>query len=614
MIYLKKHIDRQSGEEFAILDGDTYYSRVKIANAGFTWYSNISMGERFWRMKNEDFKRNLQNILPKLKELNVDTSGYPDLNNTQSEPNVKTEESKDNTVNNQSNPNKTSKIVTDKTSFDEKSEGMYEPNPGVKYMGFPIKAGICKTDYIIPDSGDKIDIIVDRSYVKGRRGIPKYKFRLFYKEWAIGSMAVDSTGTWQSGRPLFNEEDFIENYINEKIPSIFDKDKPTKGYSNYLNAKNLEKRDPEIKELIEAWNQRFEKNYSEEYLKNLTSKYIPNKYISLNEQGFEGDFPVKVDIISNYLTVKTDLDDSLAPSPAFLGQITLNGKYLTFDDISNAIDKLLQSEEAKKAYIEYLKSFPYSKESKEKANFEMKEIISMIGNSFDIPFFKAKLIERDFIRQNKRDKRLDSGFVPQEEVNYIVDDKVIRDAVYSRRINNPDSFYTILAYFLMRKVRQTAGWGVVLTSDIDYWVRLAQKFGLNINVKDVYDYLDKLAYMMSVDITGKDPEKERREQSRKYYENQDRGNSGNFQGVRQDDRALDEFVSFAVSQGFNEDEARKNPKITWRQMALKLHPDRNIGNVNATEMFTRMQNLYDNLPDIYKKANNWYARSKFARN
>src|ERR1035441_5373384 len=90
-----------------------------------------------------------------------------------------------------------------------------------------------------------------------------------------------------------------------------------------------------------------------------------------------------------------------------------------------------------------------------------------MSNSIDVEYYKREMMIRQFVRPRKSKKDFAPGMVPQSDFTLIIDDKAIREHTFARgkASNDPDFFFTAIAYNLMRIKHHNISFVPILLDD-----------------------------------------------------------------------------------------------------------------------------------------------------
>jgi hypothetical protein len=592
MLILQKGINTRNNIPIVYIKGDTFNIRNQLGKngLGLNWYGV----EKMWWI----YENNLsQSIISGLNKLGIDISVITNISQQQ------TDTSKTNSpiINKPEFQKPTnSPSLTNKTDTDKDA-------PSEKYYGFKVKENIysISTKLKVDEIEYNFNIIMDRNYLTGKRKQPRYIYNVLYNGKLIGTLTEKPMliGTYN--------EDQLALEIPKKIQARFDAKEKSKIYRAFKIDQELAQRDPELTEFLKTWYDiKYDKNKNvDEFVKNK----IPDRTVKIDEIGYEGNFPIKLELLSNTIYVYPNVNHPLAPHEKILTTIEILPEIRNIKQLNQYIDKKIIDDDTKikERYIEYLKSFPYKQEEQKASEKSMNVIVDMIGKNFDVDFFKNKLVEYGYIRPNKRTKQQGEGMVPQGSIKYVLDDNKIRDDVYGSKLRNqPEYFYAVLAYYLMRKVRNITSWTeIMLVTWMESWVNLANRYNKNLVFKDIDNYLGQLVKLIYRNLYKQEAPKDRTESYEDFYNwfNEDQGTSGE-QKTRPSGNALNIFVQFATKLGINSDVARNKPRSAYRELSKKYHPDLNPNNLEATEIMKILNALYHALPGDVIEANNWWQK------
>ena len=564
----------------------TYPIKDKLKNLGFKWYNT----DRWWAKKEDP------SVLPQINALGIDISDINQSSQKQEPENPQIKEKNEEQI----------PELTNKTDSDEgKMDSHYNAIPSERYYGFKIKQNIYQTDIIVNVDGKQVPltIIMDRSYNKGRRKIPSYKYTIKYKNRAIWDKRVKASSEWGT----YNEDEMAQNLPNS-IQKLVDEKKLL--YKSIIEQLNLDKRDPEFTKIIDDWENADYKNR-----KSFIYDYIKQKQVPILNPEYKGLYDVSLNSLGHSIYVETKVDHPLAPREVTLKSFMIPSTIQNLEQFEQLVDKFLleNQKEIEERYLKYLKSFPYKKEEETKSRGQMSEVIDMIGKNFDTEFFKNKLSELGYIRPSKKVKKEERipGFVPKDKIKWVLEDKKIRNDAY-RYTQNPNEFYSTIAYWILRKARNITSWtDMMLVTAIDHWYKLAKKYGHEIKYENIEKYFDTISSNLYKELFYRDPPKSRTENYEDFYNNFYGNEPKNTSYTST--RALENFVSFVTNLGITQEQAKTNPKSVYRQLSLKLHPDRNPNNPEAEQKFKQLSVLYNQLPTEMIRASNWYQKIIFSQ-
>lgn len=604
---LKKGIHTGTNKAIIYTEGNTYPIKDHLKNMGFSWYG----AKKFWWLYETKL---LPDKLDTLKKLGVDVSEIAGqtASNAPSSSVQSPAPSSPATISNQPKPEKVdSEIVrTDKTTnIDQHS-----------YVSFPINPKIYQTQVQVEANGQtySLDIIVGRHKdSKYTKTIPMYSFGVYYDKSLLRRYEKQAEGRWSKSGPNYDENSFVENIVNNIKAKLANKEK-SKLYNLFLDELKLRKRDPNFSEFLKNW---FDFKYSgespekEAFEKEFASK-VPTRMIKINEEGYEGEYPVSYNLLSNTIYLETDIKANAAPRAATLHRVEIIPDIENIAQLNAYIEKEIIENyaEIQQNYLNYLKSFPFRSEERQEAEGRMRPIAEMImSGSIDLDLLKRELMKRGFVRPRKSKSEFSPGMVPQGGFKLIIDDKAIRDGVFTRgrSKNDPDYFYSVLAYNLMRIKHNNIGFMPILLVDAYRDLEdILKRYGFNPSRNQVSDYVDKAARDLFADLTGRTYRSWDERWSDFYGGGRGTGSSSYQQSVADNPleggRALNNFVSLAVSLGEDAEKARSSPKAVYRQLALKYHPD--INEEIDPSIFPKINNAYNALPEHLKRASNWYEK------
>jgi len=620
-VKLEKGTHTQSGKTIYFLSGDTYplHKAINLGKQG--------LGFTFWRTKKIWWTYNLKpHVLRRLKKAGVDVSAvdaYPAETSTAAPVAPAIEEEQP-----QPQPEETALSPIDR-SWDFLDTQWKEKELSQK-AGFPVKT-IYEQTITIPYQGQEVPL-----YLSLNRRVAKGKSRYGdsvakgWKHVPLYNVTVnlnDKDGTFIGKIPLpvnrkkdepkqrwqqIDEAALIPQMI-EIANSAF-ANEASKAYRLLSDALQVQGRDPEFEQFLKA-----HEKYNDEGGRN------PGilKSIRLDEPGYEGDYPVSFSKLSNDtwygdIALEHPQAPSYKPNAFYLQMPTSIQTVDAFNQwLETEINDPENLETAKRNYLKYLKSFPFLEEEAEEAKGQLGEIVAIIEAKFmDARFFRNKLLEHGYIRPSKRQKKTGPGMQVQEKIQMILDREAIMNGIYtsSKTRNTPDFFYAALAYFMLR--HKDSNIGFMPIQIIDNVRRLADvisRFGTKIDSGDLYDYMDGLAKKMLNDLFGIHAGGSAWDQWQAFY-----GGGGYGQQQQQvqpqvvQSDALAQFADFASRHGFDFETAKTQPKAIYRQLALKIHPDKNPDNPEqATEEFKALQFIWNQLPDTLKQAiTGWWKRFK----
>ena len=605
---LHKDTHTSSGKPIVYVDGNTYNNRALLKDLGFNWYG----ARKMWWMYAASFDNNKLN---KLQAAGTDVSVYTGQvgQGIQTPQNPQPSMQSNEQIINEPEVNKSSVNTDKKTDVNN-----------YNYAAFPVNPKIYEADvnYNLDGTDFVFHVQVGREQDSKRsKTFPMYKFTVTWEGRVLRNYLLKAPdgGRWTKSGSNYNEDEFVDKFFKQ-VPLMLDKREKSKLYLALLDEMKLKQRDPALTEFLKLWQDTKysdkEKPEVQQFLANFANN-IPTRYIELNEPGYEGKFPIEFNLLSGTLYVETAINDPVAPRPSTIGRIEIPSDIKNLNELNLHIDKEMRDQDVsmKEGYLKYLKSFAFSQEEKDQTTSKMKEIIDLItSNSTDTEFFKREMMKRGFVRPSKRGKRnMGEGMAPEGTFTLIIDDAAIRNHTFARgkSANDPDYFYTAIAYNLMRIKHNNISFIPILLDDAYRTVAgIAKRYGHNISATNVADYIDSVARALYADLTGR-TYRSWDENWNDFYGGRGTGQGQNSQQSNNPRSlgALNEFVSYVVSLGANAELAKTNPKAVYRQLVLQHHPDINNGGGDAT--IKKLNTLYESLPEELKKASSWYDRFVF---
>jgi len=548
-----------------VISGDTLAIMNQLKIMGFRWYA----AKRTWWIAKKNVS---EDIINQLKQIGVtfDSQNTPDTT-----------------------PNTTPLTKPTKPAEVTKKQWVTEDEDMTRWYGFPINKAILsyKEKINVDNKEYDIDITVDRSYVMGGdaykktksreyKGKPKYLINVsipdlnYKKSWKKVSKQL-----WGS----YDEDEFL----NTEVKDIVKKDILEKSVPNSIRYMNdLAARTPEYRQFLNDIGGR---------------KIFPEFNFHIEDPEYKGDYKILVEYVgveekAMYVYLKTNLKVDGAPYPKTLSYQSEIDHTYTVEDFYKKIQENIDKEHDKiqANYIEYLKSFPYLASQKQDATRSLEEMKSILHSpqSYAGKVFE-ELKNRGYIRPSKRQKQY-SGLTMGDEIKWIIDSKKIVNDAYgsnSYLANTPEYFYAVVAYYIHRVVRNISSYtDFMLVESMRTWRDNMKSYGINIDLREIekiVELIGKLVYR----LFSKDVEQETQQPS----------TTG----------ALKEFADFASKYGISTEGLENNVRNIYRSLAKYLHPDTvqdPIEKQEKTKAFQDLQNIYDNLPQEYKTANNWYER------
>lgn len=189
-----------------------------------------------------------------------------------------------------------------------------------------------------------------------------------------------------------------------------------------------------------------------------------------------------------------------------------------------------------------------------------------------------------------------------DEIKWVVDSKkIVNDAYGGGYISRtPEYFYSVVAYYIHRKVRGIGSWtDMMLIDTMSKWYDTMKSFGAQISFKEIEAIIEEIGNAIIRETFDKEPKGG-------YGDNEARP-------VNQDAGGLSEFANFAKQFGIDVEDIQDTAINIYRTLAKKLHPDINPPDKKAemTEKFKELQEIWSNVPEMYKKAMSWYHRFLF---
>lgn len=590
-IKLKKSFSTRNNRPIYYLEGDTYPIRSKLGRQGlgFSWYGARKMWWIYADKLNLAKKQTLTNMGVDMSDLGeAPAQPQSPAEYAPAEPEV---------------PELTNKVDTDSGKYmkdvkDSLGAG-YDTVPG-RY-GFPIKTNIYSIEVTLNVDGQEVPVIatLDRWYKKARRKIPRYVYNISYKDKQIWNGARDAEGEWGT----YNE-DQIAVEIPQEMQKVIEQKKRL--YKRVLEQLELDQRDPDLVKFLKEWDEF--PGYDLKSEQSFVSPYLSPKTIQINETGYEEAYPIALHKVGKGIYFKTLIDHPLAPGTDILTTINIPADIRNIAHLDKYIDTqiLAHSDEISARYLKYLKSFPFRKEEEEASRAEMKEVADMIGTNYNVTFFRDKLEELGYIRPSKRGRKT-PGFMPRESIKWVIESKKIVNDAYSYG-QDPNAFYSMIAYWLHRKIRNISSFTEMnLSWGINHWYRLAKQYGHEVSQDDVWNYFDKVSSDLYRALFDREPPKSMGDKYQDFYS----GGQGQQQvapGASSGD-AMGQWVAFAASLGINAELAQTDPKGVYRQLAKQYHPDINP---EGADIFKQLAETFNRLPLEVTRAFNWYWREKYS--
>jgi hypothetical protein len=400
----------------------------------------------------------------------------------------------------------------------------------------------------------------------------------------------------------YNEDEFIEER-KKGVKEMLSVPK-AKVYKQIQFEDNVAKRSPEYKQ----------------FLNDIENKKLNPTYdFSINDPLYGGNYKLGIYWLGMgeraYATTLTPIvDNPQAPDKTFGYQnIDIYNVY-SINDFHNEIKNHIKENHDKiqQEYIEYLKSFPFLPSQQQEAKGSLDSIKGFItGENKNFESALKVLQNKGYIRPHKRQKQA-PGLTTGDEIHWVIDSKkIVNDAYnmnsYASRI--PDYFYTVLAYYIHRKVRGIWSWTDMMLMDVmNHWYGVMKEMGATFSFEDVEKAIETIGGTIVNQIYGETKEGRDKQFFNWFYTGKEQGKpeSQQFTG------GIIEFANFAKQYGIDvEDITEENAKNIYRTLAKNLHPDLQqdpTKKLEMTEKFKTLQEIWDKVPEQYKKANNWYER------
>lgn len=599
---LEEGQDTRDGSTIYYVSGNTYPIRTQLKSLGFRWYR----AKGFWWMP----AHRIQSAMRGLQNLGVDTSV---INQTQSIP--------DTVQPNQPQPvapQEVTESVIDSSPSDQ---------PEAK-IPFPIKNNIYSETLPVDILGHTIELTLqlNRKAVLGKnsdryrqtyplpwRKFPQYTVDVIFNDTAVSRLAIpfNREGTTKpiNAKPyhMINEDiDILPLFkeLKSKIPEILEN--PNSKLRRKLEMElNLSQRSPELTA----------------YLQKLDDDRVPiKKNVYIDHSKHPGEYPL--DLVpynnGNSFHIQTALDHPTAPRSEFLTIVMLPETVKTVDEFNLWIDQMLQepevSERIQKKYADYLDSFAFSEEDAEAEKKQLQEIVYLIQDrSMDFEFYRRKLISLGYVRPHKRQKQYGPGMVPQDAIKWVIDTKkILADGFYTNNARfetSPDFFYALIAYHMHRFKAGTTDHVGAIQSNIMRFAHTLERYGFKISWRELSDYTETIARQLVEEITGERAPNTAWDNWQQFYGGDwsNTENTENTQPAANYSPDMRQFVSIAVGLGINAEEARNNPKLVYRQLSMKYHPDLNP-DVDPSIMAS-INNAYQQVPhELKASSENWLQK------
>lgn len=592
---------------------DTYSIKDQLKNMGFKWYKDswwIS-SKKLSFMDKADLINRLGVISSEGQPANTPQANQPIPNNIPAAPAIQPPQA---------------------PQAPQTKQWQTENEEMTRWYGFPINHNIAswEEDFEVNGQPHHAFITIDRLYQKGissgyhketkskeHRGLPKYRTTIRIPDLQVKDEQDYSDRTKKKDFQVsynklsdkkwgtYNEEELIEER-KKLIKEVLSK--PDSKINKQIQFEdNIAKRNPEYRQFLEDINDR---------------KINPTYNFQIDDPLYGGDYIIGIDDLGMgerafEATLEPVINDPTAPNVVLYHQkVDIYNTY-SVDDFHNAVKGYLSTNKDKvqEDYIKYLKSFPYLQTQQEEAKGSFNSIIGYITGDNRDPDTALKILQnKGYIRPNKRQKQT-PGLSMGDEIRWVIDSKkIVNDAYntqnYASRM--PEYFYSVLAYYIHRKVRGIWSWSDMALMDVmDVWYRRMKKMGATFSFDDVEKAIESIGNIIVNKIYGETKENRNKQFFNDFY--------GGFYGEQggteksQSLSGLSDFSNFAKQYGVEvENITEENAKDIYRALAKSLHPDLQPDPTKKDEMtekFKVLQNIWDKVPDQYKKANNWYERS-----
>ena len=586
-----------------VVYGDTYPIKDSLNNLGFKWKSYLNG----WLISE---KKMNEYVSKSLAQLGVITT-QPTLKITPTmQPAPQAQQTTQATPAQQIAP--TAPIPPPQQIWKTENEEM------TRWYGFPMNKNVKEFDLEFELLGDKHTehVTIERTYVKGKgyseksrefKGIPKY---IVY----VGSKAVEdkteplATLSYISKQKwgTYNEEEYLkslEKTIRTRIENNPPQQRVSTSHIDLTHYYDCQKRTPEFKQFLE----------------DLSDKKVqPEYHLTIDEGEYKGTYPVTVHTYrgadTDTIYVDSNLQNSLNKSQKTIGYgFKLTGIH-TREEFDKAMNEYLKTDEPKKYYLDFLKSFPFLASQQE----ESKKHFTTIQSLLETPNSSAdeilrKIQEYGYIRPSKRQRQQESLSLG-DEIHWVIDSKKIVNDVYSNSFlhSTPEFFYAVIAYYVHRKVRGIWSWtDMMLTDSIYSWIRAMEAFGAKIDRKEIYSTIEKIGNIIVEKIYGKATQEQKDKKSFNDFYGYTSGEESGARPTRQTDSALSEFIEFAKQFGIEAEGIENNLKQVYRVLANQTHPDKFQDEEKQKEMtkkFQDLQDIWSRIPQQFKTALNWYDR------
>jgi len=483
-----------------------------------------------------------------------------------------------------------------------------------RWYGFPINKNIRSFEVKAIIDGDEhiLPVTINRHYIMGGdlyhktksrkfKGIPRYIINVGKKDeenplYKAKYTAKEKWGTYNEETLLDKLQGDVEKIVN---------DPKNAAYINLSVYYDYFKRDESFKKL----------------LVDIENKNSPRYMLKLDEpQEYAGEYPVKLTSYSGDkatdLWVSSDLKHPLEKDEVTLGSLEIHLVH-NIDEFNQRVREFLATDDVKERMLEHLKSFPFLQEQQQEAKKSFVIIQQYVdGGSSYADTVLRKIQEKGYIRPHKRQKTQGPGITLGEEIDWVVDSKKIVNDAYSfgsYLSTTPEYFYTVVAYYIHRKVRGIWSWTDMILIDVmGTWHRTMTNMGATFSFKEIEKAIEDIGNVIIQKVYGKETQEQK---NKRFFEDFYGGQSGGQSGGVS---AISSLANFAKEFGVaEEDITKENIKNVYRILTKKIHPDLYQDPVQKQEMtkkFQELQNIWDNLPNEYKVASSWYERYIFTAN
>jgi hypothetical protein len=579
----KEEIQGKYGKFMAYLvEGDTMPIKDRLKSIGFQWYGP----KKVWWMSD---KKMTPYIKSQLEALGISSNNQPVQENT-------------------GNINQPAKPTYTPQPPPPKPEETDDPEMSAWY-GFPIKKNIYSftTPVTIEDKEYEVKVYVSRSFQKGatstsykttksreHRFLPKYIIGMEIPEIEYkNSFKQQSKEKWGQ----YNEQTVLEG-IKKLVEDALSVPK-TKVRAGIEFLHDVSLRDDNYKQFLE----------------DLGDKKIPApEYdFTINDPEYGGNYKVKIyelgmDKKSPSTTIGALIDSPLAPKylKSFGYQNIDLSKTRTIDDFHRKIQQFISDKKdyIQEEFLKYLKSFPFLDSQKAEASSDFNVVLDYIKNrTADTDSILRKLQEKGYIRPSKRQKQ-SPGMTMGDEIKWVIDSpKIVDDAYGSSYVQNtPDYFYSVVAYYVHRRIRNISSFtDMMLVDVISKWIDTMKKMGATITFREVDLSISQIGDAIARKIQG-------------HTTKEETVNPTNT------DSALNEFAQFVQKYEIDAENIQNNAKGIYRMLAQQIHPDKfpdPATKLQKEEEFKELQAIWSRVPSQYKTAFNWYqlciysSRGKF---